>query len=155
MTTITLLITGALVSFGAADMNSPTPASRNDNMKQKATNMRERSADIKEKLSDKDFRDVYGSVTVEDFEKKVTDKIQTSPRLQAFVNRVKLNNPELAKEIKTFLDANKDKQLKDLDQTKLRVFLKQIWSAIKEKQATTIGKPKSNNMAKPKAASTY
>ncbi len=149
LTTCTLLISGALVSFGAADMNTPTPASKNADMKAKAANMRDKAADMKKSdISEKDYKDTLRSMDVEDFEKNVKAKIKTSPRLQAFVDRVKLNNKTLAKEIKTFLDANKDKQLKDLDQTKLKDFLKQIWGAIKEKQANEIGRPALKNGAK-------
>lgn len=123
MTTSALLLAGALVSFGAdmdaKDMKTTAPATKMADMK----------------LNDSDYKEIIGSMTVEQF----VDKLKTNDRFMKFAKiaeqKLEQNNPKAAKEVKDFVEKNKNTKLKDLDKEKLKAAFKEVVPTFKAKMA--------------------
>lgn len=145
MTTSTLLIAGALVSFGA-DMNTTTAnaKARAADAKAKVADTKarvaEKRADMAEKkamVSDSEYRDLIGQKTVGEFVKAVNERLKTNDRLNNFVMMVKERNPELAKKVEDFVKNNKDTKLSD---PKIKEAFEKIVKKAQEKRAERMEK---------------
>ena len=122
--TSTLLISGALVSFGA-DVD---PATADAPATTRLSDIRTRLSDMKAKLNDSEYREALGAMTVE----QLVDKLKSRENLMKFVNNIKAKNPEAAAKIEKFLEDNKNTELRNLNKDQLKAALKDIVPAFKK-----------------------
>lgn len=131
MTISALLLIGALVSFGA-DVKKPAPSTPAAATKK---------AEVKAKFGESDYKDIIGSMTVEEF----VNKLESKERFNHFAKMVEDKNPEMAEKIKKYVEDNKGKRLKTLDKEKLRETFEGVVPGLKK---TKTNDSKKANMKK-------
>jgi ElaB/YqjD/DUF883 family membrane-anchored ribosome-binding protein len=118
MTTIALLLIGALGCMGATDANDTKNLTDETNAQLGGSGI---------KVGE--YMKILQSKTVEE----LVDNLKTKERFMKFAKMVQENNPQFAKKVEDFIKENKDKELKDIDKAKLKEAFKDLIPTFKAK----------------------
>lgn len=141
---------GALVSFGAQNDAMGNRAMMNDT---DSANRRGAMREMKDKLSDADFRELVGSKTVDQLIDRIRERVKSNEQLKDFINHVKAEKPAQVAALKKFLDNNKG-PFNEKQKAEFKKLLSDIFPAIqnlKEKMGEVKAKAK-ERMAERKEA---
>lgn len=96
--------------------------------------MREEQRELGEDLTDAQFREIVGSLTVEELMEKIQERIKTHEGLKAFIGHMSPEKPLEVAVLREFLDDNEDTRISEFNEAQRKEFktlLSEIFPAMK------------------------